>query len=547
MADRLLLQRLRFFRQQPSSDPFFQHNNLDHWRGRGSATYWSLSPGAGAKEDAHGVEITAGGTLSSDTFFNAFHASYWRKWTILKSLSLQIRFTGRFLLQVFRHTDTEESVTVLSQKIGKDGQNECTFGFGPELPPGVRFSFSLTCLEAGARFQGGGWYTTDEVPPPVRLGIVIATYSRPESVERLVRGILDDPELKKEDLVIRVADQGENPIMQSIADDRLRLIRQANLGTGGFSRAIYESVQGGQGDAVTRPTHILILDDDIDPELDSLLRAIRLAQFARQPFLIGGTMLDLYQPNVAIALGEFYERHGNGVYAIRQHLANIDVHSKAALNAMAIPCTAGYCAWWFCMMPTESILKIGLPLPLFVRGEDIQYGGRAKEAGYPACTIPGLGVWHQPFYARMSWWIPYMDGYNYLMLNSQFGLLGTAVLYQGCAEAALQAFRNRHFGRSIAVVLAMEDYLKGWKHFKERTFPAYFQHLRAEIARYEEGGNATEEEKMALTKRVEQALRDFQVHGAAIQREFAAKLPKTVTFDSWKDYFVRGNLTALPD
>lgn len=546
MSSRLTLQRLRFFRQQPAGDPYFETIPADWWIGRGSATYWGHAPGA-VRQGPEGIEVAAGGVLSSDTFFNAFHASYWRKLTRLRSLSLHLRFAGRFLLQVFRHTELGESEPIDSRKIGSGGQTEFDFPFGPELPPGIRFSFSLTALEAGSRLLGGEWHTADPAPPPVRLGIVIATYSRPESVASLVRSILDDDALRGEDVGIRVTDQGNNPLLPPLEGERFRIIRQPNYGTGGFSRAIYESVLGVP--EAERPTHILIIDDDVALEVDSILRAIRMAQFAKAPFLAGGTMFDLYRPHQALTLGEFFEWNESGFRSVRQHLPTLDVTFRTSLDALGVPCTAGYCAWWFSMMPTEAILKIGLPIPLFVRGEDIQYGMRAKAAGYPPVTLPGLGVWHQPFYARASWWIPYTGCYNYLILHSQSGynLAECALLFRHNALQALHSWREKQYGAAAAVTRALEDYLGGWKHFRERTFPAHFQELRDDIVSYENPETFSPEKAAALPRRVEAALRRFHETGEGVHRELAAKLPASWTFDSWRDYFPRGNLTALPE
>ena len=44
---------------------------------------------------------------------------------------------------------------------------------------------------------------------------------------------------------------------------------------------------------------------------------------------------------------------------------------------------AEYNAWWSCLIPSEVIAAIGLPLPMFFQWDDIEYGLRAAEAGFP--------------------------------------------------------------------------------------------------------------------------------------------------------------------
>ena len=39
---------------------------------------------------------------------------------------------------------------------------------------------------------------------------------------------------------------------------------------------------------------------------------------------------------------------------------------------------AEYNAWWSCLIPSEVIAAIGLPMPMFFQWDDIEYGLRAR-------------------------------------------------------------------------------------------------------------------------------------------------------------------------
>ena len=48
-------------------------------------------------------------------------------------------------------------------------------------------------------------------------------------------------------------------------------------------------------------------------------------------------------------------------------------------------------------VPTERFRDdraIGLPAPVFIRGDDFEYGQRLARAGVPTVTLPGIAVWH---------------------------------------------------------------------------------------------------------------------------------------------------------
>lgn len=47
--------------------------------------------------------------------------------------------------------------------------------------------------------------------------------------------------------------------------------------------------------------------------------------------------------------------------------------------------------------PREVIERTGLPLPLFIKWDDAEYGLRAGERGFPTVTLPGSAIWHMPW------------------------------------------------------------------------------------------------------------------------------------------------------
>src|SRR6202008_3350496 len=51
-----------------------------------------------------GAAITEGGRVSFGTYFNAFPASYWRRWTTVDSVTLRIRLAGGSKVGVDRGT-----------------------------------------------------------------------------------------------------------------------------------------------------------------------------------------------------------------------------------------------------------------------------------------------------------------------------------------------------------------------------------------------------------------------------------------------------------
>ena len=56
-----------------------------------------------------------------------------------------------------------------------------------------------------------------------------------------------------------------------------------------------------------------------------------------------------------------------------------------------------YNAWWMCLIPRAVAEELGLPLPLFIKWDDAEYGLRARSRGYRTATVPGIAIWHMSF------------------------------------------------------------------------------------------------------------------------------------------------------
>jgi galactofuranosylgalactofuranosylrhamnosyl-N-acetylglucosaminyl-diphospho-decaprenol beta-1,5/1,6-galactofuranosyltransferase len=53
-----------------------------------------------------------------------------------------------------------------------------------------------------------------------------------------------------------------------------------------------------------------------------------------------------------------------------------------------------YNGWWMCLIPRTVIETVGMPLPLFIKWDDAEYGLRAHAAGFPTVSLPGAAIWH---------------------------------------------------------------------------------------------------------------------------------------------------------
>src|SRR5438270_11314602 len=87
------------------------------------------------------LQIGAESEVSFATYFNAFPASYWRRWSTLASVVLRAELTGTGRVDVYRSKATGARIFVEGRPFHHDG---------PE-PQGVEFEIGLE------PFEDGGW------------------------------------------------------------------------------------------------------------------------------------------------------------------------------------------------------------------------------------------------------------------------------------------------------------------------------------------------------------------------------------------------------
>ncbi|MPR00342.1 glycosyltransferase [Modestobacter sp. I12A-02628] len=349
--------------------------------------------------DRYSAQVPAGSELSFATYFNAFPASYWRRWSVLTTVVLQVTVAGTCRVDVYRSKADGESMHITGAT--HEGPDEQTFEFELDLGPfndGGWYWFDVT-TEDETTIRQAGWYAPQAPVEQPKLGIGICTFNRPVDAVAALTALVEDPTVRDALHVVVVADQGSNhvrdaahypPVAEALGS-RLRIIQQPNLGgSGGFARTMHESFT--QSDA----THHILLDDDIQLEPDSILRARAFAAYAQKPMLVGGQMLALQDRSVLHTMGEIVDRsnffwrnapnteyfHDFGERSLRR---SPDLHRRIDVD---------YNGWWMCLIPRVVFEQIGMPLPVFIKWDDAEYGLRAFAAGFPTVSLPGTAIWH---------------------------------------------------------------------------------------------------------------------------------------------------------
>ena len=426
------------------------------------------------------LQIGAESEVSFATYFNAFPASYWRRWTICKSVVLRVELTGTGRVDTYRTKATGARIFVQGAHFAGTEDEPAVVEIEVELKPfedGGWIWFDIT-TDTKVNLLSGGWYSTEPAPGTANVAVGIPTFNRPADCANALAELTADPLVDGVIGAVIVPDQGvrkvrdhpDFPAAAARLGNRLSIRDQPNLGgSGGYSRVMYEALKN------TDCQQILFMDDDIRIEPDSILRVLALHRFAKSPMLVGGQMLNLQEPSHLHIMGEVVNR-SNFMWTAAPHaeydhdfaewpLNDNDDRSKLLHRRIDVD----YNGWWTCMIPRQVAEELGQPLPLFIKWDDADYGLRAAEHGYPTVTLPGAAIWH------MAWsdkddaidWQAYFHLRNRLVVAAMHwdgpkkivsGLvrshLKATLKHLACLEYSTVAIQNK----------AIDDFLAGPEH-----------------------------------------------------------------------------------
>ena len=400
--------------------------------------------------------IQKGETLRFDTYFNAFFYGAYVRYSVLESITLTMSVSGDCEASLVQ-LDSQGNLQILFT-IRTKGENR-TISFPSllfsSLPSDGMIYPQLTALSNSAYLHSGSYVSEVHTPNAVRVAAVICTYHREAYVERnlnIIRSeLFSQLEPAAQALDVFVVDNGKTLSFDNT--DRLKLFPNKNYGgSGGFTRGLIEALRCGD-----KYTHVLFMDDDISFEPETILRTIRLLQVLKpseKPVAIGGQMLLENQPTLQFECGSSYV----GGY-LRPNNQGLDLSSAENLLLNSLPKPCQYNAWWYNCFPLSAVKKIGLPLPLFIKTDDIEYGLRMKA---DIILLNGIGIWHMAFAQKYSPHLEYYIKRNELLVsclhNSGAGILPAVIkLLRSSFKAAFWGERRNLF----FIIKGYQDFLQG--------------------------------------------------------------------------------------
>lgn len=346
-----------------------------------------------------GLHIAAGDAVDFLTYFNSFSISKWKEYTTIKKLQINGKVTSSAEIEIY--TIGKNGKVLMNQQVrGSFGVCFDVENITGEIL-GIKVKANNNTIIQKITYLGEFTEWKQQ-----KIGVIICTYKREKYVKATIKKLVKFSKTNTW-LTTLVVDNGST--LKECENDYLRIIHNPNYGgSGGFTRGIIENLKSNTND------YVLLMDDDIDLDTTVLERTHSLVSALKDEYresFVAGAMLNMDDP---------YIQYENTAYWNKIKLIglgkNFNLSQKANLinNVNIKNYTNQYAAWWYCCIPVGRIEKIGLPLPFFIKGDDIEYSIRNDRK---IIFINSIAVWHEPFTKKTEMWINYFSDRNMLILN----------------------------------------------------------------------------------------------------------------------------------
>lgn len=397
--------------------------------------------------------------IAFDTYFNSFSIGKWKSLTDIEDLHLYVKLKGEALLKIY-HIDEHHIVHLKNIILAKE--KEVSIKIDSKISNGLVY-FELVG-QSECELIEASWRTTTKPKREIKLGLSITTFNREDAVKSSSKRIVDFLHQTDIDAHLVVVDNGKNVKLEE--DEKLTLIPNENLGgSGGFARGLYYLKE--ERDDFT---HAIFMDDDAFCETESIYRAYRFLEYAKdEKTAIAGSMLFGANPAIQWENGAKFDKH-----CIPQK-CNFNLKDRGLLVENEKNHDFDYGGWWFFAFPVKDAQY---PYPFFVRGDDVNFGLQKQ---FMQITLNGIATWGDDFFYKESPLTQYLDTRSHLLHHLQVSHLDHSYL---TTMKVLWRFIARYsfmlkYASAQAQLEAVRDLLKGPSFFEENiSMSEVFKKLR---------------------------------------------------------------------
>lgn len=409
------------------------------------------------------VTPAKGDVLDFSTYFNSFHTVKWKEYTTLEKVQLKLSLKGYFKVSFFEISPG--GTCLLKEETTGNRDFSHTFEL-TDLHENV-LGFTLEALDEDCRYLGGAWYGEFSRWEEKKIGISITTFRREEYVKKTMSTLShfseDHPWLKT-----LVVDNGST--LPEEESPYLRVIHNRNYGgSGGFTKGIMEYMDEGSVD------YILLMDDDINLEPSAIERTYSLLCGMKDKYkdsFLAGAMLSMEKPWIQHENTAYWDKI---VSKVCFHGLDLNKPENLAINGIRPRHPNDYAGWWYCAIPAHRVKEIGLPLPFFIKSDDMEYGIRNTR---PVLCMNGIGVWHEVFEKKLNLVMRFFSDRNTFILNHYANGCGRITLLVSILARIAKRCIHGNWDNLAMLYVALTEYEKGFDRITGESADHYFKHMQ---------------------------------------------------------------------
>lgn len=446
-----------------------------------------------------------------NTYINSLSLSKWTKYTTANEFFLKLSVKGQFELELIQNYLTyndkniqEKGIESVFEELHQSdvddvfARNVMNFQSGNSRITNsiTRYNFNFDKVTelilpvttniknamvgftviGNAEIHDAGWYTSVSKTNPVDIVINTTTFQKEKYILKNLSNIKEKiidfenkatglNQLGEGHLFINVVDNGRTLDAEHINNEFIRVYGNPNVGgAGGFSRGMIETLNL-QKNGEYHPTHVIFMDDDIEVLPESFKRVFALLSLVKEEYkdyFIEGAMLDSLDGITQYEDTGFITKNKNTVYMpVKDNYDLRNLH-HVMRNDIEYPVDNEYGAWWYCTVPIKYIHENSMSLPIFYRGDDVEFSIRNKAK---IITLNGLAVWHLPFYTKKSKALEnYLVVRNTIIDQAVNDFIKEVDFFETSIELYKKEIRMFNYGAADQVLDALDDFLKGPEH-----------------------------------------------------------------------------------
>jgi len=404
------------------------------------------------------------------SYYNCLQLQRWKTYTKIKQCRIVLEFKGKVsfeLYKIYRNSDNIDFKCIWNKVYENREKRKIVIPL-PEILCSL-IGFKLAAVEDTEIY--GGYYAGDIEESNIRnihISLVTTTYKKQnyilQNIKTLQEKILNSKSELKGHLTVHVIDNECALDAQQYSSEDLRIYPNKNVGgAGGFTRGMIEALK-----LVQKPTHILLMDDDVMLTAESLFRTYYLLRILKEDYqacFLSGAMFD-YDIRERQYEDVGYINRTEASYGPVKPLYDMRELKDVVRNEAFEEYTAdnAYSGWWYCCIPVEHIEKNGLPLPVFVRGDDVEFSLRNRP-GF--ITLNGICIWHVGFAGKFNAAMElYQVHRNSLIIQAAGSICQDIDFYKRIQKMFWKEITRFAYANAELLLDAVEDYMKGPEYIK---------------------------------------------------------------------------------